>query len=72
MLTDEMPPSDCPAGKSVGVFLINDLNGATPDLVVLESFRNQATKAMESKPISSISPRPLLQILALTSIYDGL
>lgn len=56
----------------MGVFLINDLNGATPDLVVLESFRNQATKAMESKAVSSIPPRPLLRVLALTSIYDGL
>jgi hypothetical protein len=39
------------------------VGGAIPGLVVLGSIRKQAEQARESKPISSIPPWPLHQLL---------
>ena len=71
-----MPPPDWPVGKSVGNFLEGceraQLNvfSATPGLSVLGALRKQAEQAMMSKPVSSIPPWPLLQLLPPGSCPD--
>lgn len=61
----EPPPSDWPAGKSVGHLCVGvppTVGGAIPGQAVLGAIRKQAQQARR-RPMSSVSPRSLRQLL---------
>lgn len=74
---EKMLPCDWPAGKSVGIFLIDDsrgraqltVGGAIPGQAAQDGTRKQAEQTTVGKTVSSTPPRSLL-LFVLNSCPD--